>query len=178
MADLGTQIARIVSQIGDLQRKQANIVRSGRVIDIDPAKGRVRIDLGDEDTPFPSPWIPWTERAGARKTWNPPSVGEFMTVLSRSGEVNENSLAIHGGFTDENAAPSGDGDALAFSLGELSAVVLGASATLTIGGVTFTFSGAGLSIDGGEIKHNGTDVGDTHKHSGVMSGPAQTGTPV
>ncbi|KPN64255.1 phage baseplate assembly protein V [Aliiroseovarius crassostreae] len=178
MADLATQIARIVGSIAELQRKQANVVRSGKVIEVDAANQRVKVDLGDNGSSFSTPWIPWTERAGARKTWNPPSVGELMTVLSPGGEINGNSLAVHGGFTDENAPPSANGDALAFSLGDVAVEVIGGGVTLTVGGVTLSITGAGLAINGGKVAHNGTDIGDTHKHSGVLSGPVQTGTPV
>lgn len=53
----------------------------------------------------------------------------------------------------------------------------GNPATFTAGGVTMKFSSTGLEITGGTIKHNGKDIGDTHSHTGVMPGPANTGPP-
>lgn len=34
-----------------------------------------------------------------------------------------------------------------------------------------------VAISGGSLTHNGTNVGDTHTHSGILPGPASTGTP-
>lgn len=50
--------------------------------------------------------------------------------------------------------------------------------TMSLGGVTFKMSSDGLEITGGTIKHNGKDIGDTHVHTGVQPGPANTGPPV
>lgn len=36
----------------------------------------------------------------------------------------------------------------------------------------------GVSITGGSVTHNGTNIGDDHKHSGVKSGGSNTGGPV
>lgn len=178
MADVSRIIARMQGQIAELQRRQNNAVRSGRVVDVDPASQRVKVDIGDDDNPLITPWIRWPERAGARKTWNPPSAGELMTVLSPAGEIDEKSLAVHGGFTDENAAPSGNGDATVFTLGPVTVTVIAGGATIQVGGVSVEITGSGVAITGGEVTHNGTDIGDTHKHDGITPGPAETGTPV
>lgn len=50
--------------------------------------------------------------------------------------------------------------------------------TLTAAGVTLKVSSAGVEISGGNVTHDGTNIGKTHKHSGVQAGSAQTGTPV
>lgn len=49
--------------------------------------------------------------------------------------------------------------------------------TMTIGGVVFKFSSAGLEVTGGDIKHNGKSVGSTHTHTGVQAGASKTGEP-
>ena len=56
--------------------------------------------------------------------------------------------------------------------------VLSDSLALNVGGVTLTVSNGGVAIDGGSVTHNGRNIGDDHKHSGVLSGPADTGEPV
>lgn len=178
MAKLERTIAKLVSTVAEEQRKRSNTIRSGRVVEVDPAKGRVKVDVGDEGNPLVTPWVRWTERAGDRKTWNPPSVGELMTVLSQGGEISGTSLAVHGGFTDSNMPPSADGDALVFTLGSVTATVENGAITVVVGGVTAVLDGAGLHVNGGTITNDGTDVGKDHKHSGVTAGPAQTGTPV
>ena len=45
------------------------------------------------------------------------------------------------------------------------------------GSITLKTTGA-VAIDSATLTHNGTDVGDSHQHSGVASGPANTGAPV
>lgn len=34
-----------------------------------------------------------------------------------------------------------------------------------------------VQITGASLTHNGTNIGDTHTHSGITAGPASTGTP-
>ena len=65
------------------------------------------------------------------------------------------------------------------SVGDASVTISGggSSLALKVGGVTVTVTAAGFAVDGGQVTHNGTDIGDTHTHSGVMAGPADTGTP-
>ena len=36
---------------------------------------------------------------------------------------------------------------------------------------------ANMHVTGADLTHNGTNVGDTHTHSGILPGPASTGTP-
>ncbi|MBI1495401.1 phage baseplate assembly protein V [Halocynthiibacter styelae] len=178
MADLGRILATMQRQIAELQRKNSNIVRAGRVVEVDPANQRVIVDIGDEANPLLTPWIRWPERGGARKTWNPPAVGEEMTVFSPSGEISSRSRAFPGGFTDENPAPSGDGEAAVFTFGDVTITAIAGGVNATVGGVSLDLTGAGLAITGGRVTHNGTDIGDSHKHSGIQPGPAETGTPV
>ena len=194
MADVARIIARMQGQIAEDRRRQANMIRSGRVVDVDPANQRVKVDIGDDDNALPTPWIRWTERAGARKTWNPPSKGELMTVLSPAGEIDEKSLAVHGGFTDENTAPSGNGDTAVFTLGSVTVTVIaggatiqvdgvsveitGSGETMQVGGVSVEITKSGMAITGGTVTHNGINIGSTHKHGGIRPGPAQTGTPL
>lgn len=49
--------------------------------------------------------------------------------------------------------------------------------TLKVGGTTFAISDGAVDIQGGTLKHNGKNIGSTHTHSGVQSGPSNTGAP-
>lgn len=54
-----------------------------------------------------------------------------------------------------------------------------AKIVLEVGGITVTITPAGVDIAGGGfLKHNGKDVGATHVHSAVQSGPSNTGQPI
>mgnify|MGYP000265339375 CR=1 FL=1 len=177
MASLAKIIAGMQRQISELQRRQANMFRSGKVVEVDPATQRVKVDLGDADNPLISPWIRWSDQGGAAKTWNPPTTGALMTVLSPMGDLDEKSLALPGGYTDSNPAPSADGDATVFTLGDLTLTVLGGSVTATLGGTTFVLSSAGIDVTGGLITHDGKNVGSSHTHGGIAPGPANTDQP-
>lgn len=70
-------------QLADLARRVANMIRTGRVADVDHAGPRVRVQSGDLLTE----WLPWqTRRAGNTRTWDPPTIGEQVMILSPSGE--------------------------------------------------------------------------------------------
>lgn len=73
----------IQTQLADLARRVANMIRTGRVAEVDYAGPRVRVQSGDLLTE----WLPWqTRRAGNTRTWDPPTVGEQVMILSPSGE--------------------------------------------------------------------------------------------
>ncbi len=55
--------------------------------------------------------------------------------------------------------------------------VAGTAYRIRKGGVTFTISADGVDIQGGTVRHNGKDIGSTHRHTGVIPGTGQTGTP-
>lgn len=70
-------------QLADLARRVANMIRTGRVAEVDHAGPRVRVQSGELLTE----WLPWqTRRAGNTRTWDPPTVGEQVMILSPSGE--------------------------------------------------------------------------------------------
>lgn len=142
MSDLARIITEMRRQIAELSRRNANMIRTGRVIAVDAATGTVRVDVGADGEPLVTPPIPWPERAGDRRTWNPPSIGEVMTVISPGGEVGARSVATYGGFTDAVPAPSGRGDAT----------------VLAFGGVTITVEGDRVQIDAPAVLVNAASV--------------------
>lgn len=146
MADLPSIIAELRREVAELTRRQANIIRTGKVVAVDPARGLVRLDIGDDGAPLLTPFIPWPERAGSRRSWNPPSVGEVMTVLSPFGEVSERALALHGGFTADTPAPSADGDAAVFAVG---------NATITVKGDVVTVNAPHVVIESPSVDLGG-----------------------
>lgn len=67
----------------ELSRRLENLIRIGTIYSIDYAAVRVRVQTGNLVTQ----WLPWLEhRAGQTTTWDPPTVGEQVTILSPSGE--------------------------------------------------------------------------------------------
>ena len=91
-------------KISDLERRLLNVIRSGRIHSVDYVKAKCRVAIGDLLTD-PLPWIEL--RAGKVKTWNPPSIGEHVIVLSPSGELAVG-FVIFGIICDDNPAQSVD----------------------------------------------------------------------
>lgn len=70
------------------------------------------------------------------------------------------------------------GDKIVITAGGDINITSGNSLTVTIGGVSFKISAAGVAITGGQVTHNGHDIGDTHKHINVTTGSGLSGVPV
>ena len=52
------------------------------------------------------------------------------------------------------------------------------SVTFTCGGTTVVIDAGGVTVTGGKVKHDGKNIGSTHRHTDVLSGPGNTGLPV
>ncbi|MBR9651913.1 phage baseplate assembly protein V [Thalassovita aquimarina] len=180
MSSLAEIIDDLRRRLSELERRQRAQSRTGVVAEVDPAQGLARVRLQDGDRPFVTGWIPWAEpSAGANKTHNPPSVGQQVQVTSESGDLHD--AVIQGSLnSDANGRPSvaGDEQVLA-SVGDVRISVSGggSSIALSVGGVALTITASGFAFAGGQVTHNGTDIGDTHKHGGVLAGADNTGTP-
>lgn len=89
----------------DLQRRLENIVRTGTVEAVDlsnAAAPRIRV----RDGVLLTAWLPFgTANAGSTRTWNPPSVGEQVVMLSPSGDLAA-AVVVCGLFCAANPAPS------------------------------------------------------------------------
>jgi len=177
----------------DLERRVANGIRFGKVMAVDLANARVRIKSGEIETT----WLPWsTGRAHpSKRRWDPPAVGEQVVVLSPCGDLSQG-VAMVGVFQDTAAAPSasadkdsavyGDGAVIEYDqashtlLADLQGTKVHADRTkieLTVGGVVLTISASGVAITGGQVTHNGINLGDTHTHIGSPTAPPGPITP-
>jgi hypothetical protein len=52
------------------------------------------------------------------------------------------------------------------------------SLTIHAAGITVELTGNGVSITGGEVRHDGRNIGATHTHGGVLVGTQSTDVPV
>lgn len=191
----------------DRDRRIANLLRVGKVAELDEANARVRIQAGE----FLTTWVPWvTLRAGEDRMWWAPEVGEQVVLMSPSGDMSQ-AVVLPGIYQDSYAAPANlkskhrvqykdgafteyDRDAKKYELnvpaaGSIKLVVGGSTIeilnneikittnALTVTAPNTTFSG---NVDAaGEVEAGPTGIKlTTHKHTGVQSGPSQTGGPV
>ncbi len=150
-----------------------NGIKVGPVEEIDAQKG-YRLKLGEgPDGPYLSPWYPHPESGGQSSSWMPLSKGQKVGLITVAGDPRQGIL-LRGGFAGDNAPPSDD----------LAANVLkafGITATMKDGTVTLE---GNLKVTGdvdfadGHVRHNDTNIGDTHRHGGVDAGGDETDVPV
>lgn len=86
----------------ELSKRIENLLRIGTVAEVDHARSVCRVQTGKLLTA----WLPWFEqRAGNTRTWNPPTVGEQVMVLSPSGEP-AGGIVLRGIYQTTYPAPS------------------------------------------------------------------------
>lgn len=157
------------AEIGELQRRLANIFRVGKITEVNRSTGRVKVSFQG----VTSAWLPWmTSRAGAVKDWNPPSVGEQVCVCSPSGEL-EAGFVMSGSinYTD-NPAPDSRENVQKITL------PAGGSYEISVGGMTLTLAGGKLTLNGtievtGDVKAGSISL-KNHKHGGITIGTDKT----
>lgn len=75
-----------MTNLAEILRLIANLIRLGTIAEIDHAQALVRVATGELLTD----WLPWiTARAGTTKDWNPPTQGEQVLLLSPSGDLSQ-----------------------------------------------------------------------------------------
>ena len=152
----------------ELHRRLENLIRFGIIKTIHPAKPftTVTVTIGEITT---AKLRFLTLRAGKTKTWDPPTIGEEVMVLSPSG-VLEMGVAIAGFNNKDNPSPSDnldqtirvfeDGCILAYDVSShhLSAILPpGGTVELTANGGVTVNANDGLTINAvsGGTTHNG-----------------------
>ena len=188
----------------EAERVQANMVRIGRVTEVDAANARAKLKVGGLDTD----WLPWgVARAGGTRTASAPTVGEQRLVFSPYGDTSQ---AVIGPAIYQNAHPTpaanGDLEVVVFSDGtrveynhaanKLQIDVAGsglvvvnckqatikADTSVTLDTPETTLKGnltveGNATFSGGSVTHGGKNIGKTHVHVGVQPGPSNTGAP-
>lgn len=161
------------AEIGDMQRRMANLFRVGKVAEVDRTKGRVKVQFQG----VTSAWLPWmTSRAGAVRDWNPPSIGEQVCVCAPSGELGAGFIMPGSINYQDNPAPDTRENVQKISL------PAGGSYEISVGGMTLVLAGGKLTLNGsievtGDVKA-GTISLKNHTHVHTASEPAPTGAPI
>jgi len=92
-----------------------NLIRYGTVQSVDVSRARMTVVVGGLTTK-PIPWV--APRAGATRTWSPPSPGEQVLVLSPGGNLGA-AVALTGIFYDRYTQPSeGTADNVLIAFGD------------------------------------------------------------
>lgn len=170
---LPEQIADLHNKIAELERRSRNRKRTGTIKEVDNKKGlaRVLISKGDGKE-YLSGWLPWKEIAsGGIKSHIPPTEGEQVDVVSESGDLTDAVIDMSSP-SNANARPH-DGPEAVITMGATRLVISDGSVEI-IANVSIKGS---LTVEGDSVTHNGANIGDTHKHTGVISGGDLTGPP-
>ncbi len=173
------EIVELAARIAELERRFSGMMRHGTVEEVDPGKHRIRLKLGtDEDgKPFLSPWIPYTQTAGDLKIHAPPSIGQQFTLMAPAGDWQQ-AVAIPFTWSNQNPSPSENADENVLAFGDVRMTLSDGSLKIRAAGVTLELTGNGVSISGGEVTHDGRNIGSTHTHGGVVVGTQSTDVPV
>lgn len=157
-----------------------DLVRLGVIETVDLASATATVRLGDVTTPA----LPWTEWAGAFRTWSPPSVGEQVIVISPEADI-AGAIILRGLYSNASPAPASDANPQIHG-------PAGLIITLTPDGLQIAAPGdvaiqGNVTIDG-DVDVTGTVTASTdvlgggislatHTHGGVQSGGSSTGGP-
>lgn len=172
-----TEFVKLAMRVEELERRMRGAFRQGTVAEVDPAAGTLRLKLGvGAQGDFLSGNIPYVQTAGAVKVHNPPSVGQQMMAVSPNGDLRQ-AVAMPLGFSEANASPGSAGDVHKLTFGAVTIQLSSDGLSIASGGVSVLIDGSGLYVTGGTVEHNGTDISETHTHSGVTPGPSRTGNP-
>lgn len=183
MSYIEVVISKMVARMEYLERTVArqamqinNLFREGQVKEVDFEKGLAIIDAHGVD----SKPVPWLQQAGSIVDWDPPSVGQRMVLISPGGDPGKGFL-LPGGYTQQVPQPHQTGATFGRNLGGTK--IFGTDNTYDIETGTVRIKAnviieGNLDINGGGVKNNGTDIGDSHKHGGVLRGGALTDPPV
>ncbi|MEM7197680.1 MAG: phage baseplate assembly protein V [Pseudomonadota bacterium] len=72
--------------LSDVTRRLDRLVSYGTIMQVDNAKKRARVKIGDNETG----WLPWLELAAATdRTWVPRIKGEQVVVIASAGNFNQ-----------------------------------------------------------------------------------------
>jgi phage baseplate assembly protein V len=96
-----------MKDLTELLRRFENMIRLGRIDQVKHVRpARVRVKTGGITTQ----WLRYFEvRAGDTRTWNPPTIGEQVVLLSPGGDLS-GALVLGGLSQDEHPAPSDSPD--------------------------------------------------------------------
>lgn len=161
------------AEIGELQRRLANLFRVGKVVEVDRAAARVKVEFQGVTTA----WLPWmTGRAGAVKDWNPPSVGEQVCVCSPAGELDAAFIMPGSINYESNPAPTTGENVYRLDIPS------GGTFEIRCGSSTLTFAGGKITLNcnletSADVKA-GTISLKTHTHTHTNPEPAPTGAPI
>lgn len=178
----------------ELHRLLSNLIRLGTIAEVDHVAALARVQIGQLLTE----WRPWsTQRAGNARTWWAPSIGEQVMFFSPGGDM-ASGIIMSSVYSTAHPAPS-ENPAFDTAIYPDGAVIQYDHESHALTAILPDDSSAKVKADEiiadapqttctGDLHVNGTITADVdviangislvnHVHSGVVPGPANTGSP-
>lgn len=145
MDDIVSHVLELRQRLQILEGRTARSMRDAPVTHVDPAKGLCRVRLGGTDAePFLSPWVPYSQMAGAVKGHVPVSVGQNVTLFAPGGDLMQ-AKVLPFTWSDANASPGSGADPV-LTYGNVKVEVTAGGLKVTVGGTVFDLTTGGLHM--------------------------------
>jgi phage baseplate assembly protein V len=151
------RLAFLEATVVDLQRQVNNTFREAKVLELFPEEGLARVEAHGAK----SKKVPWLQRAGSIRDWDPPEPGERVILLSPTGEPGKG-LILPGGYSDQYGQPH-DKAKEARRIVDDGTSILSTKTQHIIESQLIILRGH-VKIEGPRVEHNQRNIGDTHRH--------------
>lgn len=169
------ELAELSRRLADVERRLSNTMREGTVEAVDASRKRVRLRLGGSDgEPFLSPWIPYSQTAGALKFHSPPSQGQQMTLLAPAGDIRRGQ-AIPFTWSNAEPSPSDEGDCHVLTFGDLRIEITAEGLDVRFGSSEIQIRSDQILLKGSEIVTDGKTRLDRGERGVVFKGSSDSG---
>jgi phage baseplate assembly protein gpV len=158
LLEIHEALGELFSRHADIEARIERMFRKGKVTDVDATKGLARTEIGldDQGQSVKSPWLPYAQHAGDRKSHSPPSVGQQMMVINPDGSPDfTQGLIVPHGWYDQNPSPSTDPASDVTTRGTTKDTTTASSRVLEVGGAKLSITDGVLEIDATTIKLKG-----------------------
>ena len=156
------QLTHLAQRVAELERIVASLLRHGTVEQVDAAKKRVRLRIGENEQgePFLSPWVPYAQIAGALKVHTPPSAGQQFTLFSPAGDFQQ-AVAIPLTWSEANPSPSEKGNEHVLTFADVKMEVRDGQTKITVGdavadikagSIELAIGGSGFVLDAAQLQ--------------------------
>lgn len=179
--DIDDAFVDLLQRVRRLEVDTARSMRPGTIAAVRDGSARVRLG-GSDDAPFLSPWMPYSQMAGAVKGHVRPSDGQQVVVFAPGGDLRR-ATAIPFTWSNENPSP-GQGPDPVLTYGDVRLELRPSGFKVSVGAasIELTSEQAVTTADlvkalGTSLKHNDLEIGDTHRHRDVEPGAGLSGVP-
>lgn len=139
--EVARRLAALEAENERLRLRLDNMIREGRVTKVDPQKARAEVDMNG----LASDELPWAQRNGSIRDWDPPAVGERVVVLSPTGDPGLG-IVFPGGPSDQFPPPHDKGAEFFKTVGSASILMTGDKIVLKVGASSVTVEAGVVTI--------------------------------